>query len=117
MAEFYRRTGHPGSAWFYYELVRRRYPGTLLAEKAGERMESLSAEVQAAAQGTDGPWGRFKRGFDKYILGRGVDSMGASAELNIDSLNQYTAPRQQNTLPKTPAEAPRNVIPERVGEK
>ena len=26
-AEFYRRTGHPGSAYFYYEIVRRRYPG------------------------------------------------------------------------------------------
>src|SRR5262249_58865081 len=23
MAEFYRSTGHPGSAYFYYELVRR----------------------------------------------------------------------------------------------
>ena len=28
MAEYYERTGHPGSAVFYYELVRRRYGGT-----------------------------------------------------------------------------------------
>ena len=28
IGEFYRRTGHPGSAYFYYELVRRRYPNT-----------------------------------------------------------------------------------------
>ena len=27
-AEYYERTGHPGSAVFYYELVRRRYAGT-----------------------------------------------------------------------------------------
>src|SRR5262249_19848276 len=27
VAEFYERTGHPGSAYFYYEIVRRRYPG------------------------------------------------------------------------------------------
>src|SRR5262249_35483348 len=31
MAEFYRRTGHPGSAYFYYELVKRRYPNTEFA--------------------------------------------------------------------------------------
>ena len=31
-AEFYRRTGKYGSAYFYYELVRRRYPGTNYAK-------------------------------------------------------------------------------------
>jgi outer membrane protein assembly factor BamD (BamD/ComL family) len=45
-AEFYRRTGHPGSAFFYYEIVRRRYPGTKAAELAAERME----EVREAAE-------------------------------------------------------------------
>ncbi|GIW78374.1 MAG: hypothetical protein KatS3mg105_0181 [Gemmatales bacterium] len=40
-AEFYRRTGHPGSAYFYYEIVRRRYPGSPLAEKATQRMAEL----------------------------------------------------------------------------
>jgi tetratricopeptide (TPR) repeat protein len=41
VGEFYRRTGHPGSAYFYYELVRRRYPGTEYASKAEERMSEL----------------------------------------------------------------------------
>jgi TolA-binding protein len=41
IAEFYRRTGHPGSAYFYYELVRRRYPNTEQASKADERMRDL----------------------------------------------------------------------------
>jgi len=41
VGEFYRRTGHPGSAFFYYELVRRRYPGTEYAQKAEERMSEL----------------------------------------------------------------------------
>jgi outer membrane protein assembly factor BamD (BamD/ComL family) len=43
-AEFYRRTKHPGSAYFYYEIVRRRYPGTPLADKAAERMKELEAQ-------------------------------------------------------------------------
>jgi outer membrane protein assembly factor BamD (BamD/ComL family) len=47
-AEFYRRTGHPGSAYFYYEIVRRRYPSTKFAELATERMHQLRA---LAAQG------------------------------------------------------------------
>ena len=41
IAEFYRRTGHPGSAYFYYELVRRRYPNTEYAKQADERMRDL----------------------------------------------------------------------------
>jgi hypothetical protein len=52
VAQFYERTGHPGSAYFCYEIVRRRYPGTPYAERAGERMTDLrskSEEVKAAS--------------------------------------------------------------------
>jgi RNA polymerase sigma factor (sigma-70 family) len=38
IGEFYRRTGHPGSACYYYELVRRRYPRSKLAALATERL-------------------------------------------------------------------------------
>src|SRR6059036_4346233 len=41
IGEFYRRTGHPGSAYFYYELVRRRYPNTEYAKKAEDHMREL----------------------------------------------------------------------------
>ena len=41
IGEFYRRTGHPGSAYFYYELVRRRYPNTDFAKKAEDQMREL----------------------------------------------------------------------------
>ncbi len=41
MAEFWARTGHAGSAYWYFELVRRRYPGTDFAEKASVRMNEL----------------------------------------------------------------------------
>ncbi|MCE9564526.1 MAG: tetratricopeptide repeat protein [Planctomycetes bacterium] len=43
MAEYYERTGHPGSAVFYYELVRRRYAATRYAELATDRKEHLVA--------------------------------------------------------------------------
>jgi outer membrane protein assembly factor BamD (BamD/ComL family) len=45
IGEFYRRTGHPGSAYFYYEIVRRRYPGSKWADMANDRMQELRAKV------------------------------------------------------------------------
>ena len=44
-AEYYERTGHPGSAIFYYELTRRRYAGTRYAEIASERKDHLKAQM------------------------------------------------------------------------
>ena len=41
-AEYYERTGHAGSAIFYYELVRRRYAGTWYADRATERKDYLT---------------------------------------------------------------------------
>lgn len=46
IAEFYRRTGHPGSAYFCYEIVRRRYPGTPFFDKATKRMFELRAKLE-----------------------------------------------------------------------
>jgi outer membrane protein assembly factor BamD (BamD/ComL family) len=46
MAEFYRSTGHPGSAYWYYELVQRRYPNTPYAEKARESWNKLRAKLE-----------------------------------------------------------------------
>jgi TolA-binding protein len=46
IAEFYRRTGHPGSAYFYYELVKRRYPGTSYSENAGKRMDEMRSKLE-----------------------------------------------------------------------
>ncbi|MBI3821636.1 MAG: tetratricopeptide repeat protein [Planctomycetes bacterium] len=50
IAEFYQRTGHPGSAYFYYELVIRRYPGTQYAEKAQQRKGELRSKVEREDQ-------------------------------------------------------------------
>jgi outer membrane protein assembly factor BamD (BamD/ComL family) len=46
MADYYQRTGHPGSAVFYYELVRRRYAGTRYAEEATDRQARLVKMMQ-----------------------------------------------------------------------
>jgi outer membrane protein assembly factor BamD (BamD/ComL family) len=48
IAEFYRRTSHPGSAYFYYEIVRRRYPNTKYYELATQRMLDLRSELEKA---------------------------------------------------------------------
>ena len=45
-AEFYRRTGHPCSAYFCYEIVRRRYPNTRYFDQATERMNQLRTKLE-----------------------------------------------------------------------
>ena len=56
MAEFYKRTGHKPSAYFYYEIVRRRYPGTTFAEEAAKKMGELRAEAEKKGEaGFDSP--------------------------------------------------------------
>jgi outer membrane protein assembly factor BamD (BamD/ComL family) len=46
IAEFYRRTGHPCSAYFYYEIVRRRYPGTKYSDLATQQIEELRGKLE-----------------------------------------------------------------------
>jgi len=46
LAEFYRRTGIPGAARFYYELIRQRYLETDYAKRATQRL----AEVKPPAR-------------------------------------------------------------------
>lgn len=46
IADFYKRTGHNGSAYFYYELVKRRYPGTSYYKEAVARMDELKTGVE-----------------------------------------------------------------------
>jgi TolA-binding protein len=52
-AEFYQRTGHPGSAYFYYEIVRRRYPGTEQARLATEKMMELRGQLEKTNGGEE----------------------------------------------------------------
>jgi outer membrane protein assembly factor BamD (BamD/ComL family) len=45
-AEFYRRTGHPGAAYFYYGLVAKTYRDTPYAKRAAEQMQELRAQAE-----------------------------------------------------------------------
>jgi RNA polymerase sigma factor (sigma-70 family) len=49
IAEYYRRTGKPGAAYFYHELIRRRYPGTSLADASARVMKDLEGQVKGRA--------------------------------------------------------------------
>ena len=55
IAEFYERTGHPGSAYFYYELVCRRYPNSELADKAAKRKGELKGKADKEQKLDGGP--------------------------------------------------------------
>jgi len=67
-AEYYARTGHPGSAVFYYELVRRRYPGTPYAEQATQKKDQLIGLMQQGrpAPGID-PFARLQAMWDELF--------------------------------------------------
>jgi outer membrane protein assembly factor BamD (BamD/ComL family) len=46
MAEFYKRIGHPHPAYFYFELVRRRYPNTKYGELAAQQVEEMKLQIE-----------------------------------------------------------------------
>ena len=70
-AEYYRRTNHPGSACFYYELVMRCYPGTKfsdLSKSRIEEMERIKAEREAdRAAGKISTKEQIAEGWDKLV--------------------------------------------------
>jgi RNA polymerase sigma factor (sigma-70 family) len=53
VAESYRQTGHFGSARFYYELVRHRYPKTEYATKATQQLTGLEKLRIRLADGSE----------------------------------------------------------------
>jgi outer membrane protein assembly factor BamD (BamD/ComL family) len=67
IGEFYRRTNHPGSAYFYYEIVRRRYPGTKWADLATDRMHELRAEVGRERSAEPGMFDGIIEGVEKML--------------------------------------------------
>ncbi|HTU19063.1 MAG TPA: tetratricopeptide repeat protein [Gemmataceae bacterium] len=94
MGEFYRRTGHPGSAYFYYEIVRRRYPGTDTADRATRRMIEIRNKLAQEQR-------------DK--LGPPPESDGRPTELLPPPrrvVNQPEAVPMPQTLPGSPETAP-----------
>jgi Outer membrane lipoprotein len=50
MAEFWKRTGHPGPAYFQFGVVKQRYPNTKYAADADKQMQELSAQIEKNGQ-------------------------------------------------------------------
>jgi TolA-binding protein len=88
MAEFYRRTGHPCPAYFYYDIVRLRYPESPFAKKAAERM----AEIEAAMR----------------KKGKPVPPTASGGQAELAPMPKPLAPGQSQTLPEI-APSPRPV--------
>ena len=94
-AEFYRRTGHPGSAWFYYELVTRRYPGIKpFAEQAAARQHELKGELDEMKNPTT--MGSTRRFWKQYVMGHEMPAMK----------NQPAAPEAKDLPEPRPAAVP-----------
>jgi RNA polymerase sigma factor (sigma-70 family) len=53
VANFYKRTGHFGSAHFYYQIVRARYPNTEQARAAERALEELKKSRTRLPDGSD----------------------------------------------------------------
>ncbi len=67
-AELYRRMGKHGSAWYYYDLVNRRYPDqTVWVDKSKKRMEEIQAELERSKDPSTVESTR--RFWKKYVLG------------------------------------------------
>lgn len=65
-AKYYERTNHPASAYFMYELVTRRYPGTKYSDMAQERLGALTKvkeqiEADRRAGKSNGTWKAIQR--------------------------------------------------------
>jgi len=72
--EFYRRIGHPGSAWFYYELVKRRYAGIKpWAELAVTRQQELKTELEEMKDTS--VMGTTRRYWKQYVLGHELPAL------------------------------------------
>ncbi len=103
-AEYYERTGHPASAYFYYELVCRQHPGTKYSDLAKVRLEELEKvrqkmEAEKAAGQSTGPLAAVRREWDR-LTGKPVDD---------------TMPPPDEPKPTGPKDAPPRNLPTDTG--
>jgi hypothetical protein len=104
-ARFYDRTGHKPSAYFEYEIIRRRFPGTKFAQLSEERMAELRVEFEEAKKH---PYGTGMIGAVREQWGRMWGRTPPTAEEAVNAEAPPTpAPAAGQTLP-----APRPVPPE-----
>ena len=78
-AEYYERTGHPGSAVFYYELVRRRYAGTQYADVATERKDQITKDMgEGKVQTGRDPWTKAQAKWGEWFGPKDADAADPS---------------------------------------
>ncbi|MFL5241686.1 MAG: tetratricopeptide repeat protein [Gemmataceae bacterium] len=98
MADFWERTGHEPSAYFYYQIVRQRYPGTKYFEMATERMHAIKAKAEKSnAKLVDAP--------------KGVPEVPAPARPDVQAgqpSSTWGAPNNVSEPKKLPASVIRN---------
>ena len=111
-AEFYRRTGRPGSAWWYYELVIRRYPGIeKFAERAAERQKELKMEVDEAKDPSTAASTRWI--WKKYVLGHQVPTTTVPSKEQLDVKDLPEAKPSATAPTGQGAPLPKDLLPNR----
>jgi outer membrane protein assembly factor BamD (BamD/ComL family) len=89
IAEYYRRTKHPGSAYFYYELVIRRYPNTEYAEKSVTRKNEMR---------------------DKVVQEQGPAAGDSGQPAGQTTLQRLFSPNSGNSAPAAPQSLPQGLL-------
>lgn len=112
IAEFYRRTGHPASAWFYYELVRRRYQETPFHDKALVRMKSINSDLVEQQQQSEFARAT-RREFNKWVLGH--DTPTLAKDQSVPPLPGELPERRDNQV--IPVGAKQNVAPSEIAPR
>jgi outer membrane protein assembly factor BamD (BamD/ComL family) len=121
-ADFYRRTGHAGSAYFCYELVKRRYPNSEQARVADARMKELYGELEASRR-EQGFWATTRRGWNKYVLaapspelkpGQNMPpppsgSAASTQPVQVPAVATWSSPTSTTPGRTAPSEAPRSL--------
>ena len=101
-AEYYERTNHPASAYFYYELVCRQHPGTKYSDLAKGRiaeLEKVRAKMEmdrAAGRDTRGNWA--DRQWDR-LTGRTTDLTGDAPSADPTTTPTPNRPPAPRNLP------------------
>jgi outer membrane protein assembly factor BamD (BamD/ComL family) len=105
VAEFYRRIGKAPAAWFYYELVRRRYQGTDFHDKAVARMKEIHGDLIAQqsqsefAKATRREWNRIVLGHETPQLAKDQAVPGDPSATTPFRESQVTPVEHQKPVP------------------
>ena len=104
MAEFWRRTGHIGAAYFYYQVVQQRYPETPFAELARKQAALVKDKALKDKNAITMPSPRAQLGQPAPLSGE-----VAPQPRKVDGDSQG-APEAKPPLPEL-APAPRPILP------